>query len=189
MLPWTMFSSSMGQSAISLVSAANLLRKIYFPRLIIPVSTVLTALVDFLIASSVLVVLMIVYSSYPEPIRLLALPGLILLALAAALGVGLWLSALNVTYRDVAFLVPFLTQIWLLLTPAVYSKPVHSDTYRTIVALNPMQGVILGFRWAFLAAAPAPGYSLLISAATIALLLATGSVYFRRTERTFADVV
>jgi lipopolysaccharide transport system permease protein len=189
LLPWTLFSNSLTQSSVSLVSNSNLLRKIYFPRLIIPISVVLTALVDFLVASSLLFVLMVVYGDYPEPWRLLALPGLVLLALATALGVGLWLSALNVEYRDIQFVVPFLSQVWLFLTPAVYATATFSEPWNTLLGLNPMQGVVAGFRWCLLGAGDGPGWMLAVSAAVTCVVLVTGAFYFRRLERSFADVV
>jgi homopolymeric O-antigen transport system permease protein len=189
LLPWTFFATSLTQSALSLVANQNLLRKIYFPRLILPLSTVLTALVDFAVASSVLFVMMVAYGVYPEPVRLLALPGLIVLALATALGVGLWLSALNVAYRDVQYVVPFLAQAWLFATPAVYVSTTFSEPWASLLGLNPMQGVVSGFRWALLDEGSAPGPVLAVSACVTAVLLASGVVVFRRLERTFADIV
>lgn len=188
-LPWTLFQSSLTQSSLSLVANSNLLRKIYFPRLVIPISVVLTALVDFLVASSVLVVLMLVYGTYPEPLRLLALPALLVLALATALGIGLWLSALNVTYRDIQYVVPFLSQLWLFVTPAVYARNIETEPWATLVGINPMQGVTSGFRWALLGRAESPGWTLAVSIGVAVCALVTGALYFRRMERSFADVV
>lgn len=189
LLPWTLFNNSLTQSATSLVGNSNLLRKIYFPRLVIPLSVIFTALVDFLIASTVLIGLMIFYGVGPDPIRLIAIPGLLLLAMAAALGVGLWLSALNVTYRDVQFVVPFLGQLWLFATPAAYFPREMQEPWRTLIGLNPMQGVIGGFRWSLIDGGASPGWMLLVSGAVVAAVLVGGLIYFKRMERFFADVV
>jgi lipopolysaccharide transport system permease protein len=189
LLPWLFFANSVTQSALSLVGNQNLLRKVYFPRLIIPLSTVLTALVDFLVASTVLAGLMIYYGVYPEPVRLVLLPALVLLAFATALGVGLWLSALNVRFRDVQYIVPFLAQVWLFLTPAIYAGATFSEPWQTVLGLNPMQGVVAGFRWALLSEGEAPGPMVLVSVVVTLVLLVSGLAYFRRTERTFADIV
>lgn len=188
-LPWTFFSTSLTQSALSLVTNQNLLRKIYFPRLILPLSTVLTALVDFAVASFVLFAMMVYYGVYPDPVRLLALPALVLLAIAAALGVGLWLSALNVAYRDVQYVIPFLAQAWLFATPAVYAASTFSQPWQTLLGLNPMQGVVSGLRWALLGSGQPPGAALAVSAGVALFVLATGTVFFRRLERSFADIV
>lgn len=189
LLPWTFFSTSLTQSAMSLVANQNLLRKIYFPRLIIPLSTVLTALVDLAVASVVLFALMIWYGVYPEPLHLLALPALVLLALATALGVGLWLSALNVAYRDVQYVMPFLAQAWLFATPAVYVANTFSSPWNILLGLNPMQGVVSGLRWCLLGSSPPPGAALAVSTAVALLALASGVLVFRRLERGFADIV
>ncbi len=189
LLPWMFFANSLTQSALSLVTNQNLLRKIYFPRLVIPLSTVLTSLVDFLVASTVLAGMMLYYGVYPEPLRLLALPGLALLACATALGVGLWLSALNVNYRDVQYVVPFLTQVWLFATPAIYLATTFSEPWQTLLGLNPMQGVVSGFRWALLDQGQSPGSMIGVSIGVSFVLLVTGAFYFRRMERSFADVV
>jgi lipopolysaccharide transport system permease protein len=189
LLPWTFFSTSLTQSATSLVANQNLLRKIYFPRLIIPLSTVLAALVDLAVASLVLFALMVYYGVYPEPVRLLALPALVLLALASALGVGLWLSALNVAYRDVQYIVPFLNQGWLFATPAVYVGATFSQPWATLLGLNPMQGVVAGVRWAIVGSARPPGAALAVSAAVSVVVLVGGAFFFRRQERSFADTV
>jgi homopolymeric O-antigen transport system permease protein len=189
LLPWTFFSTSVTQSSLSLVSNSNLLRKIYFPRLIIPISTVLTSLVDFAVASSLLAGLMLYYGVYPAPLRLLALPALLLLAIATALGVGLWLSSLNVLYRDVQYVVPFLVQAWLFATPAVYVGKTFDEPWGTLLGLNPMQGVVSGFRWALLSSGSPPGPTLAVSAAVALVVLVGGTFFFRRLERTFADAV
>jgi lipopolysaccharide transport system permease protein len=189
LLPWTFFATSMTQSATSLVTNQNLLRKIYFPRLILPLSTVITAIVDFAVASVVLAVMMVWYDVYPEPLRLLALPALVLLAVVTALGVGLWLSSVNVLYRDVQYVVPFLAQAWLFATPAVYVATTFQGVGGTLLGLNPMQGVVAGFRWALLDAGTAPGGTVALSAVVSVVVLAGGLVFFRRLERGFADVV
>jgi lipopolysaccharide transport system permease protein len=189
LLPWTLFANSMTQSTNSLVGNANLLRKIYFPRLALPLSTVLTAVVDFFLAFAVLIGLMVYYGIYPHPARLLALPLLLLLAFATSLGVGLWLSALNVRFRDIQFVVPFLTQLWLFATPVVYPATLVKEPWRTIFGLNPMAGVVEGFRWALIDASPAPGGIIYVSAAVALVLAASGALFFRRMERSFADVV
>jgi lipopolysaccharide transport system permease protein len=187
LLPWTFFATSVTQSALSLVGNQNLLRKIYFPRLIVPISTVLTGLVDLLVASTLLGGLMIYYGIYPGW-HAVVLPPLVLLALTTALGLGLWLSALNVVYRDVQYVVPFLMQIWLFATPAVYVGRTFREPWGTILGLNPMQGVVSGFRWALIGG-PSPGGMLGVSVAVAVALLVTGVLYFRRLERSFADVV
>jgi len=189
LLPWTFFSTSVTQSSLSLVSNSNLLRKIYFPRLIIPISTVVTSLVDFAVASTLLAGMMIYYGVYPVPLRLLALPALLLLAIATALGVGLWLSSLNVLYRDVQYVVPFLVQAWLFATPAVYVGKTFNEPWGTLLGLNPMQGVVEGFRWALLSSGSPPGPTLAVSAAVALMVLVGGTFFFRRLERTFADSV
>lgn len=188
LVPWTFFANALGQSSLSLVANSNLLRKIYFPRLIIPLSVVLTALVDFAIAFTVLIVLMIVYGVYPDPIRLLALPGLVLLAIATALGAGLWLSALNVAYRDIQYAVPFLLQIWLFVSFVIYPATIVPEPWRTVMGLNPMAGVIEGFRWALLDD-QRPGPLIIVGIVVAIALLLSGAAFFARTERRFADIV
>lgn len=189
-LPWSFFQTSVTQSAISLVGNANLLRKIYLPRLILPLSTVLTALVDFAVASLVLFGLMVYYGIYPEPVRLLLLPALLLLGFATALGVGLWLSALNVAYRDVQYVVPFLIQLWLFASFVATPSNVFPEPWRTVCGINPMAGVVEGFRWVLLGHGfAAPGGLIAVSVAVAAVLVTSGLAYFRHMERTFADVV
>ena len=174
---------------MSLVANQNLLRKIYFPRLILPVSAILTTLVDFFVAASLLAAMMIWYGVFPDPVRALALPLLLLLAITTALGVGLWLSALNVLFRDVQYVVPFLAQAWLFATPAVYVGATFSEPWRTLLGLNPMQGVVAGFRWALLDSAAPPGGQLVVSIAVSLVAVTSGVVFFRRLERRFADLV
>jgi lipopolysaccharide transport system permease protein len=187
-LPWQLFSSALHRSSVSLVGNANLLTKVYFPRLIIPFSAVLASLVDFGIAFLVMLGLMIYYQVWPTLMMLWTIP-LTLLALLTALAVSLWLSALNVLYRDVQHMIPFLTQFWMYASPVAYSADlIPTGTWRIIYGLNPMAGVIQGFRWALLGAQP-PDILLAISIAIVLLLLVSGLFYFRRMEKTFADRV
>jgi lipopolysaccharide transport system permease protein len=187
LLPWTYFAQSLAQSSNSLVGSSNLLKKIYFPRLVIPLSSVLSGLVDFATAFLVLLAMMIYYDVSVTP-AILMVPAFLALATLAALGVGLWLSALNVKYRDVRYTVPFLTQIWLFATPVAYPSSMIDEPWRTLFGLNPMAGVVEGFRWAILGS-PAPGGMIWISIGVSAVLLFTGLRYFRKVERSFADVV
>jgi len=187
LLPWTYFSQSLTTASNSLVGSAHLITKVYFPRLVIPVSGVLSGLVDFIIAFFVLIGMMLFYHIKPGW-GVLMLPLFLLLALVTALGVGLWLSALNVQYRDVRYVIPFLTQVWLFATPVVYSSSLLEQPWLTLYGLNPMVGVVEGFRWALLSTDPPKGMifiSLLVSMA----ILFSGAYYFRRIERGFADVI
>jgi lipopolysaccharide transport system permease protein len=192
LLPWNYFASSLNRSSTSLVGSAHLITKVYFPRLIIPISGVLSGLVDFAIAFLVLAALMLFYHIAPTPAAAL-LPAFLLLAMLTALGFGLWLSALNVRFRDVNYLVPFLVQVWMYLTPVIYGSTLIPERFRFLLALNPMTGVVEGFRWALLgrhlADARPPGPLFAISIAIALLVLASGAIFFRRTERTFADIV
>jgi lipopolysaccharide transport system permease protein len=187
LLPWQLFAYALTQSSNSLVDDAPVLTKVYFPRLIIPLASVLAGLVDFAIACLVLAAMMLHYGIVPGW-RLLAIPFFTLLALAAALAVGLWLSALNVKYRDIRYTIPFLAQLWLFITPVAYSSALVPERWRTIYGLNPMVGVVDGFRWALLGKTT-PQPMLLASVAGTALLLAGGLMYFRRVERSFADII
>lgn len=189
LVPWTFFANSLTQSSNSLVGSANLFTKVYFPRLSLPLSSVLATLVDFAVAFTLLVGMMVYYDTYPRVIAVVLLPALILLAFCTALGVGLWLSALNVRYRDVRYTLPFLTQLWLFVTPVVYPATIVPERFHSLLGVNPMSGVVEGFRWALLGAGPAPGPMLAVSAGTALVILATGAAFFRRMERTFADVV
>jgi lipopolysaccharide transport system permease protein len=189
LLPWLFFANSMSFSAQSLVANAQLITKVYFPRLIVAVTPALAALVDFALALGVLFVLMVYYDVYPEPLAWLMVFPLILLAMVTALGVGTWLSALNVKYRDIRYVIPFLTQLWLFATPVVYPASLIDEPWRTLYGLNPMAGVVEGFRWALIDAGEPPGPMLAVSALVALALLVTGVVHFRRTEETFADVV
>jgi lipopolysaccharide transport system permease protein len=187
LLPWQLFSGSLQRSGTSLVGNANLLTKVYFPRLVIPLSAVLAGLVDFAVAFVVFLVLMAGYHHLPT-VNVLWLPLLTLLALATALAFGLWLSALNVLYRDVQYVIPFLVQLWLFVSPVAYEPTALGGAWAVLYSLNPMAGVIQGFRWALLGG-PAPDTGLLVSSTMVAVLLVSGLFYFRRMERVFADVV
>ena len=189
MLPWQFFASAFSESGNSLVGNANLISKVYFPRLIVPASSVITSLVDFLISASFLVVLMIWYHYLPS-LNCLFLPLFIALAFAAAFGAGLWISALMVRYRDFRFIVPFIVQFGLYITPVGFSSSIVPERWRLLYSLNPMVGVIDGFRWAILGGEHSiywPGFAL--SVAVVALVVVSGIWYFRKTERTFADVI
>jgi lipopolysaccharide transport system permease protein len=188
LLPWTFFASGMSQSANSLVGSARLLSKIYFPRLVIPISSVLSGVIDFTIAFVVLLGMMLYYGLWPTAAATW-LPLFLLLALVTALGVGLWLSALNVQYRDIRYAVPFLVQVWLFATPVAYPSSLLSEPWRTLYGLNPMAGVVEGFRWAMLGTETAPGAMVAVSAVIAVAILVGGAFYFRRMEKTFADVV
>jgi len=188
LVPWTMFSYGLSQSSASLVASANLIKKIYFPRLVIPIASVLSALVDFLIALVVLFGMMLAYGIVPGW-NALWLPLLILLALVTSLGVGLWLCALNVQYRDVKYMLPFLTQFWMFATPIAYPSSLLPEPWRTVYGLNPLVGVIEGFRWALLGTNTRPGWIIIASALAAVALLTSGAFYFRRMEKTFADIV
>lgn len=187
LLPWTFFANGMSQASNSLVGSANLITKVYFPRLVMPLSGVLSGLIDFAIAFFVLLGMMVFYQVWPTT-AVVWLPLFLLLALITALGVGLWLSALNVQYRDIRYVVPFLVQFWLFATPIAYPSSLLSEPWRTIYGLNPMAGVVEGFRWALLGSNP-PGAMLAVSASVAILLVTSGLYYFRRMEKTFADVV
>ncbi len=193
LLPWQLFAYALTQSSNSLVNEQRLITKVYFPRLVVPLASVLAGVVDFAIAFVLVCLMMVGYAvaGYPLPINaaILLLPLFTLLAVAAALGVGLWLAALNVRYRDVRYVVPFLTQLWLFLTPIAYPSSLVPPAYRALYGLNPMTGVVDGFRWA-LVGGPAPDAGLLTaSVVVVAGLLVGGLYYFRRVEAGFADVV
>jgi lipopolysaccharide transport system permease protein len=188
LVPWTFFAGSLTNSSNSLVGSSNLIKKVYFPRLAIPIATVLSGLVDFAIAFGMLVAMMIWFDVAPT-VHALWVPLFLLLALVTALGVGLWLSAMNVQYRDVKYVVPFLTQFWLFATPVAYPSSLLDDKWRAIYALNPMVGVVEGFRWSLLGTTTNPSSMIAVSSTAAVLLLISGAFYFRRMERTFADVV
>lgn len=188
LVPWTFFVNALTQSSNSLVGSANLIKKVYFPRLAIPIAAVVGGVVDFAIAFVMLVGLMAWYGMTPT-VAALWLPLFMLLALVTSLGVGLWLSALNVKYRDVKYIVPFLTQIWMYATPVAYPSSLLGEPWRTVYGVNPMAGVVEGFRWALLGSGERPGAMVGVSAAAALLLLVSGAFYFRRMEKSFADVV
>jgi lipopolysaccharide transport system permease protein len=189
LVPWTFFSSGLMQSSHSLVSSSHLITKVYFPRLLIPTARVLAGLPDLGLAFLVLVGIIWYYGLRPSPLSVLWLPVFIALALVTALGFGFWLSALNVKYRDIQHAIPFLTQLWLFATPIAYPSSLLPEPWRTFYALNPMVGVVEGFRWALLGSGHSPGPVSAASALTALLVLVTGAFFFRRVERTFADVI
>ncbi len=188
LVPWTFFANGLNQSSNSLVGSANLIKKVYFPRLIVPISSLISGVVDFLLSFLVLLGMMLYFDILPTW-NVVWLPLLLLLALAVALGVGLWLSAMNVRYRDVRYVVPFLIQIWLFATPIAYPSSLLSEPWRTLYGINPMVGVVEGFRWALLGTNTAPGPMIAVSSLIAMALLIGGAFYFRRMEKTFADVV
>jgi len=188
LLPWQLFAFALTQSSNSLVQNAHVLTKIYFPRLIIPFASVIAGLVDFVIAFFVLILIMLYYGIVPGW-ALFTLPLFILLAIAAALSVGLWLSALNVKYRDVRYTISFLTNFWLFVTPVAYSSSLVPSKWQAIYAINPMAGVVEGFRWALLGKSAPPGAMLIVSVAATVILLAGGLFYFARMEKTFPDII
>ncbi len=192
LLPWTYFSTSVTRSSGSVVGSAHLITKVYFPRLVIPLGSVLSSLVDFAIAFGVLVILMIIYQVKPTA-NVVFLPGFMLLAMLAALACGLWLSALNVRFRDVTYMTPFLVQMGFYLTPIIYPSTLIPEPFRYLLGLNPMTGVTAGFRWAllggYLADVEPPGALFPMSIAITLAVLVSGVVFFRTTERSFADVI
>ena len=188
MVPWTFFSFGLTQSSNSLVGSANLIKKVYFPRLAIPIAAVFSGVVDFALAFLVLLCMMPFYGVMPTA-NIVWIPLFLLLALVTSLGVGLWFSAMNVQFRDVRYIVPFLTQFWMLATPVAWASSALPPHLRALLGLNPMAGVVEGFRWAILGTTSAPGPTILVSAIVAVALLVSGAFYFRRMERTFADVV
>jgi lipopolysaccharide transport system permease protein len=190
-VPWTFFSNSVTTSSNSLVGSAQLIKKVFFPRLVVPIASVLGNIVDFVLAFAVLILMMLGFGIWPTA-AMLWIPLFTLLAFLTALGVGLWLSALNVEYRDVRYAVTFLVSLWQFASPVAYSSSlIKNDLLRTLYGLNPIAGVIEGFRWSLLGigVAPAPGPMLWVSTAVAVVLLVSGAFYFRRMERNFADVV
>jgi homopolymeric O-antigen transport system permease protein len=187
LVPWTFFATAVGLASNSLIEYEELVSKVYFPRVIMPAAAVLACLVDFAIAFVVLLGMMAAYGIAPS-LAILTLPFFVLLATATALAVSLWLSALNVLYRDVRYTVPFLLQLWLFASPVAYASDLVPEPWRSVYGINPMAGVIDGFRWALIDG-PAPGPMLAVSVVVVAGLLAGGLIYFRRMERLFADVV
>lgn len=189
LVPWTFFASGVVQSSNSLVGSANLLSKVYYPRLATPIAALLATLVDFVIAFAILAVMMGAYGIYPDPVAAVVIPALLLLAFVAALGIGLWLSALNVQYRDVQYAVPFLVQLGLFASGVAFSAASLSQPWRTLIGLNPMVGVVTGFRSVLVGGPSQIGAMLALSVLVAVALLASGVVYFRRMEQSFADVV
>ena len=189
MLPWQFFANAFSESSNSLIGNANLISKVYFPRLVIPTSSVLVSFVDFLISGIILIGLMLWYNFWPSW-RLIALPALIAVAFAAAMGAGLWIAALNVKYRDFRYIVPFIVQFGLYISPVGFSSSVVPEQYRLFYSINPMVGVIDGFRWAILGS-DVPFYlpGFLLSIGLVAFLFWGGLWFFRKTERTFADII
>jgi lipopolysaccharide transport system permease protein len=188
LLPWSYFATALQNATNIIVEQQRLITKIYFPRLVLPISAVLSGLVDFAVAFGMLIVLMLYYHITPGSAVLL-LPAFLLLALLTALGFGLWLSALNAIYRDVRYVVPFLIQFWMFASPVAYSTSLVPQRWRWIYGLNPMAGVIEGFRWALTGKGLAPGPLLAASACGVVLVLLGGLFYFRRMEGTVADIV
>jgi lipopolysaccharide transport system permease protein len=189
LLPWLFFSGGMSRAAGSMVGSAGLITKVYFPRLIVPIASVFGGLPDFALSFAVLFGLMIHYDMYPSWHVIWLMPLLLVLAMITALGVGLWLAAINVRYRDVRYIVPFLAQFWMYLTPVIYPANLLSKRWQILYGLNPMVGVVEGFRWALLNRGDPPGPMMAVSAVMAVVVLITGALYFRRMERTFADVV
>lgn len=188
LLPWSLFAHALTESSNSLVNNQSLITKVYFPRLIVPIAPLFVGLVDFGIALVVLFGMILFYKIVPG-IAILTVPLFVLLALLSALAVGMWLSALNVEYRDVRYTIPFLTQLWLFATPVAYPSSLLPEPWRSLYGLNPMAGVVEGFRWALPGRTNAPGPLIAVSVAAVLVLLIGGLWYFTRMERTFADIV
>jgi lipopolysaccharide transport system permease protein len=188
LLPWTFFATALTRAGGSLVTDASLVTKVYFPRLLLPVSAVLSSALDFGVAFLLLLALMAWYGIAPGP-AVVTIPLFLLLAFLTALGCSLWLSALNVRYRDIAYVTPFLIQIWFFLTPVAYPASLVPERWRALYGLNPMAGVVEGFRWALLGTASTPGLTLAVSVAVVVVIFLGGVFWFRRLEQGFADVV
>lgn len=188
LLPWQLFAHALTESSNSLVANERLITKVYFPRLVVPIAAVLGGLVDFAVAFVILLILMFYYRIVPSA-AILTLPAFLLLAVVTALAVGLWLSALNVKYRDVRYTINFLIQFWLFATPVAYPSSIVPERWRALYGLNPMAGVVEGFRWALLGKQQPPGAMLWVSVAVVIVILIGGLYYFRRMEQHFADVV
>ena len=188
LVPWTFFSNGITQSTASMVAGGNMIRKVYFPRLILPISSVFSGVVDFVLAFMVLLGMMFYFQIVPT-INILWLPLLLLLALITALGVGMWLTALNVQFRDIRYTVPFMVQAWLFATPIAYPSSLLPEKWRALYGINPMAGVVEGFRWALLGVDTAPGPMIIVSTIISIAILVSGAFYFRLLEKSFADVV
>jgi len=187
LLPWTLFAEGLTRSTTTMVTNSNIMTKVYFPRLIMPLSSVISPLVDFAVSFIILLAMMVYYGFEPT-LNIVFLPLFLLLALATSLGVGLWLSALNVKYRDFQYTVPFLIQIWMFASPVVYASSLVPESLRVWYGLNPMAGVIEGFRWAILGSG-APSAMVLVSVGMVLVILVSGMFYFRRMEQYYADIV
>jgi lipopolysaccharide transport system permease protein len=187
LLPWTLFAEGMTRSTTSMVTNAPIMTKVYFPRLIMPISGIMSPLVDFCIAFLILIAMMFFYGFMPT-LNVVFLPLFLLLAIGTSLGVGLWLSALNVQYRDFQYTVPFLIQVWMYASPVVYPASMLPEKFRVLYGLNPMAGVIEGFRWALLGSTP-PSAMILVSVGVVVVLLVSGLFYFKKMEQYFADLV
>ena len=187
LVPWTFFANGLTQSSNSLVNNSNLISKVYFPRLAAPIAGSLAALVDFAAGFVVLGGMLVAYGVTPRPAAIVVIPALVLLALVTALGAGLWLSALNVSYRDVQYVVPFMIQIGLFMS--MFSSNVTSEPWHTLLGLNPMASVVEGFRWALTGTGQGLSNMVIPSVAASLILLVSGAIYFRQVERGFADVI
>lgn len=188
LVPWTFFANALAQASNSLVVNANMVKKIYFPRLALPIATVLAGVIDFVLAFIVLLGIMLYYGFVPT-LNIIWLPFFAVLALVTSIGVSLWLAAMNVQFRDVRYTIPFLTQVWLFVTPIAYPSSLLPEPWRTVYGLNPMAGVVEGFRWALLGTDTVPGKMIIVSALVAVTLFISGAFYFRRMEQSFADVL
>jgi lipopolysaccharide transport system permease protein len=189
LIPWTYFANGVALSANSMLNDTNLIKKVYFPRLIMPIATVCSGLPDFCLAFLILLAMMVVYGLHPTAISIIWLPICLALTMITALGIGFWLSALNVEYRDIRYTVPFIVQLWLFATPVAYPSSLLTEPWQTLYGLNPMVGVVEGFRWALLGSGHPPGPMVFLSALASIVVLVSGAYYFRRIEKTFADIV
>jgi lipopolysaccharide transport system permease protein len=187
LVPWTYFATALANGSTSIVGSQQLISKVYFPRVLVPLASAITPLVDFTIATATLVPLLWWYGVAPGA-AIVFLPAFVLLAVATALAAAIWLATLTVTYRDVRYLVPFFIQFWMFATPVAYPASLVPERWRLVYALNPLTGVVEGFRWAIVGG-PAPGSMVVVSAAVVAGLLVAGVLFFRRFEGTFADVI
>jgi lipopolysaccharide transport system permease protein len=187
LVPWTLFASSLGGASSSMVNAEAIITKVYFPRLLLPVAAIGSYLIDFLVAMAVLAVLMVYFGVAPS-VAIIWLPLFTLFALVTALGVGIWLAAINVRYRDVKYVVPFLTQAWMFGSPVIYTSTLIPKEWQWLYALNPMTGVLEGFRWALIGG-PRPDKLIFVSVVATVLVLVSALLYFRHTEQTFADII
>jgi lipopolysaccharide transport system permease protein len=188
LVPWSFFANGLNQASNSLVGNSNLINKVYFPRMSMPIASVLGGFVDFVLAFIMLIGMIFYYGMVPT-INVIWLPFFLMLAFITSLGASLWLSAMYVQFHDVRHIIPFLTQIWLFATPIAYPSSLLSEPWRTIYGINPMVGVVEGFRWALLGTGQAPGPIIIVSSLAALILLLSGAFYFRRMEKTFADVV